>query len=259
MNIGLIGSGAIGQYLLDKINKEKHPALNIKYILVRNREKYAHLESEYGVTLHTDPDEFLATDIDMVVETANVETVRALLPEVIRRKDTMLISVGALVDGKLLAEAGRLAEAHGHQLHLPSGAIGGLDLVQNAKSLGNLKHVELITRKPAASLTDEAITEETTVFSGKAFEAIEKFPKNMNVSIILSLAGLGINETDVRLIADPEIDKNIHQIKLSGDFGEAEFTIKNDPLPENPKTSALAALSILGTLERIQSKVKYGN
>ncbi|SOC43401.1 aspartate dehydrogenase [Salinicoccus kekensis] len=259
MNIGLIGSGAIARYLLEKINKEKHPALAIKCILVRNREKYQHLEAKYGVTLHTDREAFLASDIDMVVEAANVETVRTLLPEVIQKKDTMLISVGALVDEDLLEEAGRLAEAHGNKLHLPSGAIGGLDLIQNAKAFGNLEHVELITRKPAHSLTDEVLTEEKTVFRGKAYEAIEKFPKNMNVSIILSLAGLGIRETDVRLIADPGIDKNIHQIKLSGGFGEAELTIKNDPLPENPKTSALAALSIIGTLERIEENIKYGS
>lgn len=259
MNIGLIGSGAIGQYLLKKINKDHHPELNIGNILVRNREKYQSLESEYDVTLYTDAAEFLSSDIDMVVEAANVQTVQALLPEVISKKDTMLISVGALVDEKLLAEVSGLTEKYNHQLHLPSGAIGGLDLIQNAKSLGNLDSVELITRKPAHSLTDEQITEEKTVFHGKAIDAIDKFPKNMNVSIILSLAGLGINQTNVRLIADPEADKNIHQIKLSGDFGEAELTIKNEPLPENPKTSALAALSILGTLERIQSNFKYGN
>ena len=259
MNIGMIGSGAIGRYLLKKINEDNHPELNIKHVLVRNMEKYRHLEADYGVVLHTNVEEFLATNIDMVVEAANVDTVQALLPDVIRKKDTMLISVGALVDEKLLVETTHLAEAHATSLYLPSGAVGGLDLIQNAKTFGNLERVELITRKPAASLTEEKITEEKIVFHGKAFEAIEKFPKNMNVSIILSLAGLGIRETDVRLIADPGADKNIHEIRIAGDFGEAALTIKNNPLPENPKTSTLAALSIVGTLERIRGNIKYGN
>lgn len=259
MDIGLIGSGAIGQYLLKKINQESHPGLHIGHVLVRNMEKYRHLEADYGVVLHTDVEEFLATGIDMVVEAANIKTVQTLLPDVIRKKDTMLISVGALVDEKLLVEATRLAEAHATRLHLPSGAVGGLDLIQNAKTSGNLERVELITRKPAASLTEEKIKGEKTVFHGKASEAIEKFPKNMNVSIILSLAGLGIKETNVRLIADPGADKNIHEIRLTGDFGEAALTIKNNPLPENPKTSALAALSIVGTLERIRGNIRYGN
>lgn len=80
----------------------------------------------------------------------------------------------------------------------------------------------------------------------------------MNVSIILSLAGIGIEKTSVRLIADPNIDKNIHQVEVEGEFGEALFTIKNNPLPENPKTSYLAAMSILGTLERIKGRMRIG-
>lgn len=86
MNISLIGSGAIGQYLLKKINKEKHPALNIKNILVRNREKYQKLESVYDVELFTDLDDFLSSDTDIVVETANVQTVQSVLPDVLQKK-----------------------------------------------------------------------------------------------------------------------------------------------------------------------------
>lgn len=146
MNIGLIGSGAIGQYLLKTINKDRHPELVIKNILVRNKEKYKALESQYDVKLYTDLDEFLSSDIDMIVEAANVQTVRAVLPDVLKKKDLMLISVGALVDESLLSEAARLTEKYNHQLHLPSGAVGGLDLIQNVKISNNLEKVELITR-----------------------------------------------------------------------------------------------------------------
>lgn len=93
MNIGLIGSGAIGQYLLKKINKEHHQTLNITSILVKNKEKYQALESEYEVKLYTELKGFLASDIDMVVETANIQVVKSLLPEVLKKKDAMLISV----------------------------------------------------------------------------------------------------------------------------------------------------------------------
>ena len=59
-------------------------------------------------------------------------------------------------------------------------------------------------------------------------------------------------------MADPHIEKNIHQVDIVGDFGEATFTITNNPLPDNPKTSYLAAMSILGTLERFDKKVRIG-
>lgn len=255
MNIGMIGAGAIGQYLLKNIKESNSNDLNITGIFVRNYEKYKHLEAEYNVELFTDLEEFLASDTDIIVEAANVETVKALLPEVIKVKETMIISIGALADEGLL----KAVTAEGVKtLHLPSGGIGGLDLVQNAKALGNLDTVTLTTRKPAGSLIDEPITEEKVVFEGKAKDAIDKFPKNMNISIILSLAGLGIDETKVVLVADPKADKNTHVISIAGDFGDAEFSITSNPLPENPKTSSLAALSLYATLERLSQNVKIG-
>lgn len=259
MNIGLIGAGAIGEFLLREINESAHDSLKINSVLVRNREKYQKLETDFGVELFTEIDAFLSSEIDIVVESATVEAARELLPEVIRKKDAVLISVGALADEELVAEVTRNATESGHALHLPSGAVGGLDLLQNAQTFGKLDTVTLETRKPAGTLTDEDIETERTMFEGKAIEAIEQYPKNMNVSIILAFAGVGIKETDVTIIADPDIDRNIHNVKVTGDFGEAEFTFKNNPLPENPKTSYLAALSVCGTLERIYKNVKIGS
>lgn len=256
MNIGLVGSGAIGQYLLKNINKNSNGDLNITSVFVRNYDKYKHLEEKYNVELFTDLSEFLAADTDIVVEAANVETSKELLPDIIKVKDTMLISIGALADEDLLKT---VSAKDSKTLHLPSGGIGGLDLIQNARALGNLDTVTLTTRKPAASLIDEAVDAEKVVFEGKAGDAIDKFPKNMNISIILSLAGLGIDQTNVVLIADPAADKNTHTINISGGFGDAELTISNNPLPENPKTSALAALSVYATLERMSGNVKIGS
>lgn len=253
MKIGLIGAGAIGQYLLK--HAEGHSDLNITSVFVRNYDKYQHLEDQFDVEVFTDFKAFLNAETDIIVEAANVETSKILLPEMIKVKEVMLISIGALADEALLKA---VSKAGSKTLHLPSGAIGGLDLVQNAKALGNLESVTLTTRKPAASLVSQPITNETIVFEGKAKDAIDKFPKNMNVSIILSLAGLGIDRTKVVLIADPEASKNTHTINVSGGFGDAEFTISNQPLPENPKTSALAALSVFAALERMATNIKIG-
>ena len=258
MNIGLIGAGAIANFLLEKVNHNQHEKLRIKSIYVRNREKYQALELKFDVTLYTDLEAFLDSEIEIVVEAANVGAVKNLLPSVIKKKDAVLISVGALVDEALLTEVSNLASEYNHEVHLPSGAIGGLDLVQNANALGTITSVSLTTRKPAKSLIDEDIDEEKIVFEGKATDAIKQFPKNVNVSIVLSLAGIGIDKTSMRLIADPHIEQNIHQVEVVGDFGEANFSIKNNPLPENPKTSYLAAMSILGTLERVGRKVRIG-
>ncbi|WP_342388821.1 aspartate dehydrogenase [Salinicoccus bachuensis] len=258
MNIGIIGAGAIANGMLERINHDSHENLKISSVFVRNEEKYRHLENEFGVTLYTDLDGFLSSGIDIVVEAANGEVVKEHLPEVLKHKDAMLISVGALADGELVAELMQVAKNHNHTLHLPSGAIGGLDLLQNAQSHGDLKKVMLTTRKPAAALSYENLESERVVFEGRAKDAITLYPQNMNVAIILGMAGMGIEETEVMLIADPNIEKNIHQIEVEGAFGRAEFKIENQPLPENPKTSYLAAISILGTLERLNRNFRIG-
>lgn len=252
MNIGLIGAGAIGQFLL-KHTKERSD-LRITNILVRDKSKYQHLEEAYNVDLYTDLNEFLNSNIDIVVEAANVEVVKTYLKDVLNVKDMMVISIGAFSDTSLLESV----SASQHKLYLPSGAVGGLDLIQNVNTLNHLSSVTLTTTKPASSLVDDELSEPTVVFEGDAKDAIDKFPKNMNVSIILSLAGLGIEKTKVRLIADPNATENMHHVKVTGEFGEATIEVKNHPLKENPKTSALAALSVLSSLERLDSNVFIG-
>lgn len=256
MNIGIIGAGAIAQFLLKEINEYKN--LKINSIFVRDKEKYLSLESEFDVKLFTDLDAFLNSEIDIVVEAANIDAVKMLVPTILKKKELILISVGALVDEGLLSEIGHLVKKYKNEVYLPSGAIGGLDLLQNAHALGTVTSVSLTTRKPASSLIEEEIKKEKVIFEGKAVDAIKQFPKNMNVSIILSLAGIGIEKTTIRLVADPHIEKNVHIVEITGDFGEATFTITNNPLPENPKTSYLAAMSILGTLKRINGTIKIG-
>src|SRR5690625_7467876 len=77
---------------------------------------------------------------------------------------------------------------------------------------------------------------------------------SMMISMIIAIASIGIKDTNDTIIADPKIDRNVHNVKFTGDFGEAEFTFRNNPLQDNPKTSHLAALSVCGTLERIYKK-----
>src|SRR5699024_723205 len=120
----------------------------------------------------------------------------------------------------------------------------------SAKAVGNLESVQVTTRKPPAALgMENKITEEEETFSGSAAEAIKLFPRNMNIAIAVSLAGLGADETDVKVIADPTIDKNKHTISANGAFGEFTIEIINDAMPSNPKTSYLAALSVLASIQ----------
>ena len=49
------------------------------------------------------------------------------------------------------------------------------------------------------------------------------------------------------------------KIKVEGDFGSLKAVTNNIPLPENPRTSYLAALSAIATLKNIVSDSVIGN
>src|SRR5690625_2913512 len=217
------------------------------------------LAQKYGFGVHHELDDFLASDVDIVVECANVEVVKKYARQIIKQKDLFLISVGALVDPVLYEDLQSTAKRKHRKVYLPSGAIGGLDVLRAAHVLGGLDAVTLVTRKPAEALIGKYVEKETIVYDGPAREAIRAFPKNANISIIISLSGIGIDKTRVKIIADPKVDKNIHRLGAHGDFGKLELKLENNPSPDNPKTSYLTAMSVLSSLKSLDSVITIGS
>ncbi|AXI00161.1 aspartate dehydrogenase [Sporosarcina sp. PTS2304] len=260
MKIGIIGTGNIAQYVLENINSNKRLDGKVLSIFGRNQEVGPRLESQYEATFFTDFEEFLNSPIDIVVEAATVDVAIERIEHVLKsNRDIILSSIGAFKDVKFLHQMKEVARTTNQHIYLPSGAIGGLDLLQSANALGGLDKVSITTRKSYESLGLEQKAIEQCIFEGAALNAIEKFPKNVNVALLLSIAGLGADKTDVKVIADPNITRNTHSIEALGDFGKMNLLIENEPMPSNPKTSYLAALSILFTLQNRGSAITIGS
>jgi len=49
-------------------------------------------------------------------------------------------------------------------------------------------------------------------------------------------------------VADPAVTQNVHRLEAEGTFGEVRMEVKANPSPDNPKTSHMAALSIMRVL-----------
>ena len=103
------------------------------------------------------------------------------------------------------------------------------------------------------------ITTKTIIFEGSALEAVDAFPANINVAASLSIAGIGAEKTKVKIVADPNTGKNMHEIVVEGVFGKLTTSTENLPSPNNPKTSYLAVLSAISMVKKIVGNVKVGN
>ncbi|MEM9580118.1 MAG: aspartate dehydrogenase [Pseudomonadota bacterium] len=253
MKIGLIGTGAIGHYvqaaLLDS-------GLPVSLCLVRP----ARLAEDAvdGMQRVADVRD-LPDDMDLMIDCAGhgalTEHGAAILA---RGVDLITLSLGALADAELHAALARAASDSGAQLHLASGAIGALDCLAAAQ-VGGLTSVTYTGRKPPlgwagspaeAQFDLQNLTEAQVHFEGSARQAATRYPKNANVAAAVALAGIGFDDTKARLIADPAAQANIHEVTASGAFGQFTFRIEGRALPDNPRSSALAAMSAVAAVQR---------
>jgi aspartate dehydrogenase len=166
--------------------------------------------------------------------------------------DLVLISIGSLADEELRARLDDAARGGGSRLILPAGAIGGIDALVAAK-LSGLESVTYTGRKPpkawlgtaAEKIVDlHGLTRPAVFFEGNAREAARDYPFNANVAATLGLAGIGFEQTKVRLVADPEVSRNLHEFVVRSACGDFSVKLEGRPSAANPKTSLMAGYSV---------------
>lgn len=271
MRIGVIGVGAIGRYVLDGVGRGAAGEVEVIGVadVAAQAGRLRAVAAEHGCAWTTEPAELAAMGAELVVEAASQAALRQHgVPVLEAGADLLAMSVGALADGAFFAEIDAAARRTSRRVHVPSGAIGGLDVLRAARVAG-LDEVVLTTSKPPRALAGApyfaerginvaALAVRTVVFEGPAVEAVRHFPANVNVAATVSLAGLGPAKTLVRVVADPALDGNVHELHARGAFGEMTLRLANLPSPENPKTSLLACLSPLAALRRLADPVQVG-
>lgn len=267
MHLGVIGYGNIAATLLSFLAREGAPAVAKITVLVRpgrgaavNAALSAH---PVQVSVMESAAELIEARPDLVAECAGHSGVEAHVPDLLRAGiDTVVISIGALADDSLRVDLEAAARAGGARVILPAGAVGGIDLLSAIAGAGTLEVTYRGIKPPKAwagtpaeeALELAALDEAVTFFEGSAREAARTYPKNANVAATLALAGAGLDETRVALVADPEASGNIHAYEVRSAVANYRMEIENLPSVGNVKTSVSTIYSVL---REIRNRVEW--
>lgn len=252
MQIAIIGKGAIAQYVARAVDAED--GLRLAGSVLR-------VAQDGAVSDVAD-----LPPVDLLIDCAGhgglvAHGAKALSLGI----NVLTLSLGALADDGLARDLAAAAQNTGTALHLATGAIGALDTLRAAR-VGGLDEVTYVGRKPpegwrgspAEGVLDlGALTAPAIHFDGSARDAALRYPKNANVAAAVALAGAGFDDTTVQLIADPEAAGNIHEIRAKGAFGQMQFQITGASLPDNPRSSALAAMSAVAAINQARAPIRF--
>jgi aspartate dehydrogenase len=238
--VGLIGCGAIGTVLAEAIEQKLVVCDElVLYDVDGTKAQILKGALKFPVLIATSVDELLSLKPKVVVEAASQQAARKYVPKIASSgAEVIVMSTGALLG--LSVDSSRV--------HVPAGAIGGLDALSSA-ALAGIDEVVLTSRKnPKALSKDNPV--ETVVYEGEAEEAARLFPREMNVAATLALT-VKPAKVKVRVVSDPAVKRNTHEIQVKWRFGEMFLHFANDPHPDNPHTSALAAWSAIKLLQTL--------
>lgn len=257
LKIAIIGCGNIGIELATHIKKKKKYRITDLVDVCPDRVRL--LARKIGLRnisgdLHTAIDH-----ADLIIEAASPAAVKEIIQY--KKLDLPGKNFLAMSTGGLFQNADLVKKIKHCRIHIPSGAIAGLDAIKavsgkiDSLSITTTKHARSLEKTPFVlhnKLDLKNLKTKKKIFKGNLKKAIEGFPQNINVAASLYLAS-HYDDIQISVVADPNTNLNTHHIECRGKFGEIITTTKNKP-SDNPKTSWLAILSAISTLGNCEDK-----
>ena len=232
-------------------------------------------EQKNSFVVTNDPDVFFGHDFDVVVEAAGQECMRNYGVRILKTgTDLLCTSMGALADDALRDSLEEAAVEGGARLLLASGAMPALDWMHSSASdTSTASRVVATQSKPPESwigakfepgtsrqmedaIDFSSVEAPTLFFEGTAREAGLYYPKNSNILAMLSMSTAGLDDTEVRLVADP---KGISlTLEYEGSAGSIKVDVVGKKSRSNPRTSQVVPLSVIKALKNLSNPVVYG-
>lgn len=217
-----------------------------------------------GAAVCTSLGQFIEREPAVAVECASAsvlaETGAAVLAHGI---DLIPLSLTALVDPQVEQRLLKAAEAGPGRLEIAPGAIGTLDLLATAREEGlggvvyrQIKSPSMWRLTPADRLADLASIDTRCVFfRGSVREVARHFPNNMNTSVGVALAGLGLDRTEAELVADPAIRQTAHELEIDAAPGNLVLKLGGRDVPPDGDPIDYTTFSLIRLLKHRDARV----
>lgn len=263
--IAIIGSGSLASIIGKVVSQELKQNYEVLGVLSGRIENARKLADAIGSKAYRTIEDVIADKPDYIVEAATLEVLKEVGVKILENNISLIpLSVGALADKEFYKIVKETALENNCRVHIPPGAVGGFDVL-GASMLMEDATVSITTEKSPKSLNGAPFLKgrklseekEEEIFCGSAMEAIKHFPKNVNVAVATALATTGVENTNVSIKSIPGSDSNKHKIKLIGDTINVEVIIETTPSKDNPKSSTLAAYSVINLLKELVAPITF--
>lgn len=263
--LGIVGSGSLGSTIAEVITKELCKEYELLGVLSQKKKNALELSNRLDCKAYNDLDEMIKDGPDYIIEAASPHVAKDMAIKILDSGINFIpLSVGALADKEFYKEIESVALKNNSRVHIPSGAVGGFDVLRSSMLMEDMK-ISITTEKSPKSLNGapflkgRELSEEKIedVYIGTANEAIELFPKNVNVAVATALSTTGVDNTQVMIKSIPSMTSNKHEIKAIGDTIKVSIIIESTPSSNNPKSSTLAAYSVIALLKNLVAPITF--
>ena len=261
--LAIVGCGKLAEIVVDALINGLLPDYRLIGTLSRTIDKAQHLsdkinavQKDYKCSAFESIDNLLALKANYIVEAATPNVLKDFALRALEKGSSLVpLSIGAFADVVFYEEIKKVAHKSGVKVYIPSGSIGGLDVMRTISLMGSSK-AKFAAKKTPASLLDTEVydellkTEDREVFNDTATEAIAVFPTKVNVAIAASLATVGPDNMVVSINSSPNNVGDTHCITVQNDEAKAIIDIYS-------KTSDIAGWSVVNTLRNIVSPIVF--
>lgn len=261
--LAIVGCGKLAEIVVDALINGLLPNYRLIGTLSRTIDKAHYLsdkinstQKDYQCNAFESIDELLALKANYIVESATPDVLKSFALRALKNNTSIVpLSIGAFADEKFYKDVQKAALDNGVKVYIPSGAIGGLDVMRTVSLMGktNVKFSTQKSPKPLrhTKVYDELLEiEKREVFSGNAIEAIALLPTQVNVAVATSLATVGPESIGVSINSTPNYVGDRHVITIKNDQVDATLDIYS-------ATSEIAGWSVVHTLLNIASPIVF--